>query len=171
MPEYDVRTVIPLSESQQDALAEAITRIHSTKFTTPRLFVNVKFTDVSKQRTYVGGKRHQGNHIFANVRVGPSRTPADWDDLSKQVVGAWEDVVQSEGSGRECELQSFIIMGGMQGGYEAGFPIPPAGGDVQWMRDNMEGFKKKAADGHEGFIDMLAEIEERGLMKDANGKA
>lgn len=65
---------------------------------------------------------------------------------------------------------SFLV-GGMQGGFEAGFPIPPAGGDVQWMRDNMEGFKKKAADGHEGFIDMLAEIEERGLMKGANGKA
>jgi phenylpyruvate tautomerase PptA (4-oxalocrotonate tautomerase family) len=120
MPEYDVRTVVSLTEAQQDELAERITHIHSTKFTTARLFVNVKFTDISKQRTYVGGKRHQGNHIFANVRVGPARTQEDWDDLSTQVVKAWNETVASSksGSGREYELQSFIIMVSKNGRFD-----------------------------------------------------
>jgi phenylpyruvate tautomerase PptA (4-oxalocrotonate tautomerase family) len=113
MPEYDVRTIIPLTEQQQDSLAEKITTIHSEKFTAPRLFVNVKFTDISKVPAYVGGKRHKGNHIFASVRVGPSRTQADWDDLSVQIVDAWNSVVGGKGGsggGRETELQTFFIM-------------------------------------------------------------
>jgi hypothetical protein len=57
----------------------------------------------------------------------------------------------------------------MVGGFEAGFPIPPAGGDVKWLQDNMDGFKKKANEGNEHFIDLLAEIEDRGLLKGANG--
>jgi hypothetical protein len=33
----------------------------------------------------------------------------------------------------------------------------------------MEEFKKKAAEGNQHFVDLLAEIEERGLMNGANG--
>lgn len=57
MPRYEIEHVCFLTESQKDELAEAITRIHSDTFTTPRLFVNVRITDVSKQDHYVAGKR------------------------------------------------------------------------------------------------------------------
>ena len=57
MPVFKVEHACPLSSLQQDQLAEAFTKIYSTKFTTPSLFVNVTFTDVSSQAAYVAGKR------------------------------------------------------------------------------------------------------------------
>ena len=93
MPLYEFRHTTPLTDAQQDALAEAITTIHSTKFTTPKLFVNVSFTDYSKVNTYVAGKRKKINSIVANVRTGPSRSQKDFDDLSLEVVKAWEKIV------------------------------------------------------------------------------
>ena len=56
MPLYEVEHTIHLSPLQLDRLAEGITRIHSLTFTTPSLFVNVRFTNVAQQVTYVGGK-------------------------------------------------------------------------------------------------------------------
>lgn len=57
MPVYEVSHIIPLNESQRDALATAITRIHTELFTAPALFVNIHFTDGSSKVAYVGGKR------------------------------------------------------------------------------------------------------------------
>lgn len=59
MPLYDVEHTTPLSKSQRDALAQAITKIHSETFTTPKLFVNVRFVDLGKRRDevqYIAGK-------------------------------------------------------------------------------------------------------------------
>jgi phenylpyruvate tautomerase PptA (4-oxalocrotonate tautomerase family) len=57
MPAYEIEHVCKLTDDQQDQLAEAITKIHSKQFSTPRLFVNVRITDISNQRTYVAGKQ------------------------------------------------------------------------------------------------------------------
>lgn len=57
MPLYQVEHSCPLSQDQQEGLAKEITTIHSEKFTTPSLFVNVTFKDISSQPTYVAGKR------------------------------------------------------------------------------------------------------------------
>ena len=56
MPLYIISHKDPLNTSQRDELAAAITKIHTTVFTTPSLFVNVKFEDVSDASYYVGGK-------------------------------------------------------------------------------------------------------------------
>lgn len=56
MPRYVVTHVAPLTQAQQDALALAITEIHSRLFTTPRLFVNVSFVDGTRAPTYVAGR-------------------------------------------------------------------------------------------------------------------
>jgi phenylpyruvate tautomerase PptA (4-oxalocrotonate tautomerase family) len=93
MPFYEVRHTDSLSKAQRDALAEAITTIHSKKFTTPRLFVNVGFADTSSMHTYVAGKERMGNSISATVRVGPSRTQKDWDELCEDVVAAWKEIL------------------------------------------------------------------------------
>lgn len=53
---YDIEHVCPLSSEQKHKFADAITTIHSEKFTTPRLFVNVNFKDISSLETFVGGK-------------------------------------------------------------------------------------------------------------------
>jgi len=57
MPLYEVEHVIPLTSDQKDLLASAITTIHSQLFTTPSLFVNVRFANVANADTYIGGKR------------------------------------------------------------------------------------------------------------------
>ena len=57
MPNYEVEHTTPLTPQQQDALAEAITKIHTEKFSAPSLFVNVRFTDIFKHAVYVAGKR------------------------------------------------------------------------------------------------------------------
>lgn len=73
MPLYEISHATPLSQSQRDQLAESITAIHSTKFTVPRMFINVIFTDSSNTPTYVGGRQvtppsfrtlHRGKHIY-----------------------------------------------------------------------------------------------------------
>lgn len=55
MPLYEISHAAPLNPSQKDALAEAITDIHSRAFQVPRMYINVFFTDASLQPTYVGG--------------------------------------------------------------------------------------------------------------------
>lgn len=57
MPLYEIEHVTPLSSSQKDALALSVTQIHSHLFTTPSLFVNVRFTDIRNQDIYIGGKK------------------------------------------------------------------------------------------------------------------
>lgn len=59
MPLYEVEHHVPLRDNQRDTLAKQITNIHSRLFTTPSLFVNVRFLDkgASGDYTYVGGKR------------------------------------------------------------------------------------------------------------------
>lgn len=57
MPAYEVEHVIPLTSQQKDEIAQSITATHTSLFTTPSLFVNVRFTDTSEQDIYVGGKK------------------------------------------------------------------------------------------------------------------
>ncbi|KAK7720031.1 hypothetical protein SLS64_002212 [Diaporthe eres] len=47
----------PIGSSERDELASAITKVHTNLFTTPSLFVNVRFEDASSVHHYVGGKR------------------------------------------------------------------------------------------------------------------
>ncbi|PPJ60705.1 hypothetical protein CBER1_03457 [Cercospora berteroae] len=167
MPLYEIRHTTPLNAGQEDALAQGITKIHSTKFTTPKLFVNVLFTPFADKTYYAGGVPVKANHIIANVRSGPSRTKADWDSLSREIIAMWDDIVGKDGGD---ELRTFFVLGGMEGGYEAGFLIPEAGGDQKWMADNWSGFEERARKGDKEFQDLMAEIKERGLFKgEANG--
>lgn len=89
MPLYTVQHACPLSISQKDELAMAITQLHSGTFSTPKNFVNVEFQDVSKADTYIGGRRATGNHIRANVRAGPSRTREHWENLCREIEKTW----------------------------------------------------------------------------------
>lgn len=176
MPIYDIQHIVPLTDAQQDELAEAITVIHSTKFKTPRMFVNVKYTDIADKVYYIGGKRRQGNHIIANVRVGPSRSQQEWDDLCLEIVKAWDGIVPMPKVRRSApdadhSLRAVFVLGGMQAGYEAGFLIPPAGGDVAWLHEHMEAFEAKASGGDEEFASLVQEVKERGLTNGANGKS
>ena len=60
-------------------------------------------------------------------------------------------------------------MGGIIAGLEAGFVLPPAGGDVEWLGNNWEEFNRRADAGDEEMKGMVKEITERGLLDGSNG--
>lgn len=72
MPFYVISHKDSLTPSQCDELAAAITSIHTILFTTPSLFVNVKFEDASAAPYYVGGKRvsHLGTYMICRHAPG-----------------------------------------------------------------------------------------------------
>jgi len=169
MPLYEIQHHVPLTIAQRDELAEAITQLHSTRFTTPRMFVNVKFTDTQSVPTYVGGKRRQGNVILATVRTGPSRTHKDWSNLIQDIIKIWDSIAplpQVRGStpGLDYTLRGVVVFGGLVAGYEAGFLLPPAGGDVEWVRKNWDEFQRRAEAGDEEFQDLVEEVKSRNLL-------
>ncbi|THZ68613.1 hypothetical protein D6C85_07375 [Aureobasidium pullulans] len=151
MPAYEVEHVCPLTDDQKDRLASAITKIHSEQLSAPNLFVNLLITDISGQRTYVAGKQYKSNRIFAYVRHGPSRTQSDYDAVSKALTQAWEEIVPG------TELRLVMFYGAIVAGMEAGFSIPQAGDDKQWIEENMDAFKKKAEEGDEHFRELVEE--------------
>jgi phenylpyruvate tautomerase PptA (4-oxalocrotonate tautomerase family) len=169
MPAYDIEHICELSDNQKDQLAEAVTKIHSEQFSTPRLFVNVRITDTSSQRTYVAGKQasqqqmsalyitdgksnlkqHKSNRILAYVRHGPSRTQADYNAVSTALEKEWQRIVPG------TELRMVLFYGAIVAGMEAGLFLPPAGQDAEWIKENWTTFVKKAEDGDDMFADML----------------
>ncbi|KAK4995571.1 hypothetical protein LTR66_004647 [Elasticomyces elasticus] len=175
MPLYEVEHVCPLTVSQQDDLAAAITRIHAEKFTTPKLFVNVRFTNVSEQVLYVAGKRRNTNRIIASVRPGASRSQADYADLCRQIEEAWAEVVPLPQVKRsmpvpDTELRAVFVLGSITAGTEAGFALPQAGQDVSWLEENMTAFQAKADAGDAEFRDLVEEVRTRGLIKGVDGR-
>ena len=48
---------------------------------------------------------------------------------------------------------------------EAGFLLPPAGGDAGWVARNWGKFRERAERGEEEFGELVREVEERGLLK------
>ncbi|KAI7268313.1 hypothetical protein KC345_g7690, partial [Hortaea werneckii] len=140
----------------------------------PNPQVNVHFLDTSSSplRTYIGGKPRQGNHIRALVRNGPSRTSEDWNDLTSQIHSAWSSIIgpglpklrRSDTADPDTSLRSIIICGEILGGMEAGFFLPEAGGDMGWIERNWGAFRERAGRGEEEFRDLVAEVEERGML-------
>lgn len=160
MPFYTIHHADSLSEVQQEQLAQAITDIHSSKFTTPKVFVNVAFQDISKETRFVGGKKKVANLISANVRHGPSRTQEDYADLIKQIQAAWARIVPG------TTMNRVVLNGSIVAGMEAGFILPSAGNDKKWISDNWEAFNKRAEAGDEEMKDVVEDIKERGLLGD-----
>jgi phenylpyruvate tautomerase PptA (4-oxalocrotonate tautomerase family) len=171
MPLYQIYHAVPLSNQQQDELAEAITTLHTTKFGVLRLFVNVWFSDVSAQNTYTAGKRRKGNHIRASVRLG-QRTHEDFRQLCRSIEEAWDRIVYqpikritvNATELKQFELHTLILGSSNPVGLEAGFELPVAGSDGDWLRRNWSQFQQKARDGEEEFVDLVKDVEERALL-------
>ncbi|KAE8404367.1 hypothetical protein BDV37DRAFT_282916 [Aspergillus pseudonomiae] len=163
MPLYEVEHCIALSKAQRDELAQAITLLHTRKFTTPSLFVNVRFVDASNSCSYIGGKERSINRIIAYVRPGGNRTTADFEELAQRVTDVWNQiVVQGDQSGtKESQLNRVFIMGTITAGMENGFLLPRAGEDATWLRDHAPRFEELAKQGDSDFIELVAEMESR----------
>ncbi|KAI3543239.1 hypothetical protein CABS01_11064 [Colletotrichum abscissum] len=166
MPLYEVSHATPLSQGQRDQLAESITAIHSTKFTVPRMFINVIFTDSSNTPTYVGGKQRKSNRIVGRVRRGSSRTQEDFSSLCYEIRAAWAQIVHPETADeggklppQDLELRSVFITGELIAGLKASFRTPSAGDELAWAEENYAAFKERAEAGDEDFADLVAEIQ------------
>src|SRR5271170_1542331 len=57
MPLYEIEHVCSITPDQQQSIANAIVKIHSEMFTTPSLFVNVRFKDTNALPLFVAGQR------------------------------------------------------------------------------------------------------------------
>ncbi|KAF4818377.1 hypothetical protein CGCSCA5_v005143 [Colletotrichum siamense] len=162
MPLYEVAHATPLSQPQQDALAEAITELHSKKFTVPRMFINVIFVDTSNTPTYVGGKRRHSNRITGRTRKG-SRTRDDFNALCGKIRAAWARIVHPDvADGKlpppELELRAVFITGELIAGMKASFMTPAAGEELAWAKENYHAFEERAHAGDEDFMDLVAEL-------------
>lgn len=174
MPYYEVNHATLLTASQKFDLANAITQLHSTRFSTPRMFVNVRFTDISSLKEtgdfYIGGRSHTPSHILAHVRTGPSRKTADFNSLCSDVMAAWNEIVKPlpkvkrSAPDEDRSLYSVFVLGDIAAGMEAGFSIPEAGKDGEWLAENMNAFKARAEAGEEEFVELVKEVEERGML-------
>lgn len=157
MPWYVVSFREPIGSSERDELASAITKVHTNLFTTPSLFVNVRFEDASSVHHYVGGKRKLVNAIQAHVRAGPSRPRSSYDELCRQLRGSWETVLPT------TPLDLISVHGSLVAGEENGFLRPEAGHDAEWVREHMAEFERLAAAGNEEMKTLVEECKSRGL--------
>lgn len=98
----------------------------------------------------------RANRIIGNVRHGPSRTQDDYNEVCSKLQAAWNKIV-----GSEQELRAIFILGSIVAGAEAGFPLPQAGQDQKWLKENLSEFKKLAQGGDGDFQDMMEELKSR----------
>ncbi|KAJ9640164.1 uncharacterized protein PV06_10688 [Exophiala oligosperma] len=162
MPLYDVEHVTPLTPDQQATLAQAITDLHARRFKTPKTFINVRYTDVSDQVVFRGGKRVSYNRVVVRTRQGERRTKEIYDDHARDIIKAWEGVVVGPGPSPgdpSASLRTVWIMGALTTAVECGIARPKVGDEDKWVEENMDEFKKLAASGDTDFIDLLHELE------------
>ena len=123
MPLYDVEHVTPLMSDQQEAIAQAFTSLHSTRFRTPKFFINVRYTDASSQIVFRGGKRAVYNRLILRTRVGEQRSKELYDEHCRDLVKAWGDVVGK--AGEKCtELRTVWVLGALTTAVECGVARP-----------------------------------------------
>ncbi|CAF9908803.1 hypothetical protein IMSHALPRED_007500 [Imshaugia aleurites] len=159
MPLYEIEHITPLSTHQKDDLARSITRVHSHLFTTPSLFVNVRFTPTASHDVYIGGKKRSLNRILAHVRPGGDRSAEVLNKLCAQITDAWNGILGDCAGDRE--LRAVFVLGTIVAGSEAGFALPPAGEDKEWLKGNVKAFEKRAEAGDGEFADVLEEMRTR----------
>ena len=88
----------------------------------------------------------------------------DYHALTSSLNQAWSSIVGDSG---DNELRAVFLLGDLITGSEAGFPIPSAGQDKQWLKEHHGGFERKAREGDDEFVDLLKEIRERKDLRDA----
>jgi phenylpyruvate tautomerase PptA (4-oxalocrotonate tautomerase family) len=124
MPFYHITHSTPLTPTQRQAFASSLTSLHSTTFTAPSLFVNIKFSPFSNPSNsssfFVGGKlkEEKTNVVFAYVRGGGTRGKEAFDKLARDIEGLWDSTV-----GGEETLGGVFVVPGIVA-RERGFVIP-----------------------------------------------
>ncbi|KAF2166315.1 hypothetical protein M409DRAFT_23505 [Zasmidium cellare ATCC 36951] len=169
MPRYDILHVVPLTDDQYDDFQRAVTTIHTESFGVPSLFVNVAFTNITSQVQFIAGKKRQGNHLIAHVRLG-NRTKEQLQKLATDIIAAWDRTVvephASEGKAetRRRKLHSVFILASDVVGTEAGLPVPIAGKEAEFLKSHYVEIKRRADEGDDLMVDTIEEIKQRGML-------
>ncbi|KIW62000.1 hypothetical protein PV05_02054 [Exophiala xenobiotica] len=164
MPLYDVEHITPLDLLQQTGLAQALTNLHANRFKTPKCFVNVRYTDASDQVVFRGGRRVKYNRIILRTRQGETRTKEIYDEHCRDIIRLWEGVVVGkEGgqTGQQQRLRTVWVMGALTTAVECGIARPSVGEEDQWLEDNIDEFKRLAAEGDGDFVELLQELDSK----------
>ncbi|KAL1983707.1 hypothetical protein VTN96DRAFT_9963 [Rasamsonia emersonii] len=163
MPLYDVEHVTPLTETQQEQLAIALTDLHVQRFHTPRFFVNVRYTDVSHQVVFRGGIRRKYNRIIVRTRAGSNRSVETYNDHCRDIVRVWERIIVGDDDDKDPErgLRTVWVMGALTTGLEAGIARPKTGEEQEWLQLHIPEFRKLAEAGDEDFIELIKEVDGR----------
>lgn len=173
MPYYEVNHSVPLTDAQKQSLAEVITAIHVKAFNTPSMFVNVRFVkeDLTQGNAFIAGKREDtvSNSIISYVRTSAARTKEDFDKVTSEIEDAWYAIV-GKGSRSpdaqhpylsetpETRLHAIGLLP-IVTAREAGFTIPVAGEEKEWIAEQLPVFKNLAAHGNTGFVTLLQELQ------------
>ncbi|OAP61808.1 hypothetical protein AYL99_04011 [Fonsecaea erecta] len=159
MPLYDVEHVVALTPDQQEALAKAFTELHSMRFKTPRFFLNVRYTDSSRQVVFRNGRRAVYNRVILRTRAGELRSKELYDEHCRDIIKIWEDIVGKEG---ELGLRTVWVMGALTTAVECGIARPKVGEEDEWLKAHMDEFRNLAAAGDEDFKELVQELDSRG---------
>ncbi|RDW59936.1 hypothetical protein BP6252_13023 [Coleophoma cylindrospora] len=163
MPLYDIEHVIPMTDEQQLALANALTKAHTARFHTPSYFVNVRFTDVSNMKVYRSGRLVKYNRAILRTRQSENRTSDILNQHCQAVIECWEKTI---GSGPEKGMHAVWILGALSAGMEAGFARPKVGEEHAWLAQHKAEFQQLADQGNEDFAGLVKELAEREDFKD-----
>jgi len=142
MPFYNVEHSFPLSLEQKSDFAERVTKLHAHTFTTPSIFVQVKYyqQDATVPNHFVGGKPKDEsiNRIIGYVRSSAERKKEHFDKLAEQIEDAWyialgeraeageEDRFKNESTQQVKDAKELLSIGFVGGlvGREKGFTLP-----------------------------------------------
>lgn len=63
-----------------------------------------------------------------------------------------------------------MVVGGILAGREQGLALPEAGGDVEWLRENMGYFERRAQEGDTAMAELVKEVKDRRLLGSGKSK-
>lgn len=115
------------------------------------------------------------NRITARVRNGSSRSREAFNGLCSDINSAWARIVHPKVSPlqlppRELELGAILIKGELLAGMKVGFPVPAAGDEMAWAEEHLASFKKRAAQGDQGFVELISALENNPRFHDVPRK-
>jgi len=94
MPFYEIQHHIPIGPQQREQLAKAFTNLHATTFSTPSLFVNIRFINLDfngDEDYFYGGERHpRTNRISVHVRSGGDK---NYEKYAEEIERLWDEIV------------------------------------------------------------------------------
>jgi phenylpyruvate tautomerase PptA (4-oxalocrotonate tautomerase family) len=129
MPLY--QCLVPAGSVDADtraSLAEAITTVHTSVISVPRIFVNVVFMEYDPTAYFTGGRRATVSSITATIRAGFD--DAVRSELLTRLCDSWSSVTGQDRRRVTVSLDEVDASSRMEGGMI----LPSFGDEAIWAR-------------------------------------